>query len=295
MRSNLFYAIKDCDDVADVLRSCKAWMLYVLTEAQHSFHGCEIAVSSHRTTKLLHTSLTVDKSTTQLFHSDGVLALAEAMEYAAAQMDEAMGKMENNRNLNRSEKPNEKETTASEANNANTTIKQILKQGEIDAATRFAANMQKLIDQYIDVMDALGWVGHDKELIINELYSDGETHQLGKTHNDVVGKIKKLHALEKRDNNSNLSDIAQVAIKTAHDDIQQLLQELQKTKDALNEEKRNTESYKQQMESALASRDLAIQDLQEYQKNQESKEKRTIETQQQLIDALINFIRVQQR
>lgn len=56
--------------------------------------------------------------------------------------------------------------------------------------------LHSIIDQYLDIGEALGLVGHDRGLIHAQLFQYGKHTQLGKSHKDLLRKIHKLTDLQ---------------------------------------------------------------------------------------------------
>lgn len=68
----------------------------------------------------------------------------------------------------------------------------VIKNDEDEASVRLVNNLNSIITKYLDVGEALGLVGHDRGLIAAELFSDGETRQIGKSHECILRKAKSV-------------------------------------------------------------------------------------------------------
>ncbi len=68
----------------------------------------------------------------------------------------------------------------------------VIKKDEDEDSVRLLNNLYNVISQYVEVGEALGLIGHDRGLVVSELVNDGKTKQIGKTHKDVMRKIKNL-------------------------------------------------------------------------------------------------------
>ncbi len=183
----LFDMVQDCTTPAQTLSKVGDWLDHLITTALHSANKDEgspriIGIKDNPKGTMVcrtfddHPDL--DVSTDAWYSRVSLQDIPNAIYQASTAM----------------KKQGEVTNTVHDA--AWSAIREKAKQEEIKATNRLVNNLKSIITKYLDVGEALGLVGHDRGLIADELFSDGETRQTGKSHDDVLRKAKSVRTAD---------------------------------------------------------------------------------------------------
>lgn len=196
----LFDMVQDCTTPAQTLSKVGDWLDHLITTALHSANKDEgspriIGIKDNPKGTMVcrtfddHPDL--DVSTDAWYSRVSLQDIPNAIYQASTAM----------------KKQGEVTNTVHDA--AWSAIREKAKQEEIKATNRLVNNLKSIITKYLDVGEALGLVGHDRGLIAAELFSDGETRQIGKSHDGVMRKIKNLRG----DNHGHVKEDALLSLR----------------------------------------------------------------------------------